>query len=171
MSKKHQRLQTPILKELLQPRLADARNRVCVLGVGAEIRGDDAFGVRLADALRERLASVARFKAVSGHAAPENCTGEIIQFRPTHLIVLDAADCDEPPGTISLIERDAIAGASFSTHTLPLKIIIDYLEKNTGCETLVLGVQPKSLEICADLSAEMRSAMKTLEAVFFEFVS
>jgi hydrogenase maturation protease len=93
--------------------------RVAVLAIGSSLRGDDAAGLQVADQLR-RVRTKARSKAVHsalrifmGETAPENLTGEIKKFRPTHLVILDAADAGgKRPGSITLIQHDVLRGGS-----------------------------------------------------------
>ncbi|MEI8218324.1 MAG: hydrogenase maturation protease, partial [Elusimicrobiota bacterium] len=80
-----------------------------------------------------------------GYTAPENITGEIRKFAPSHLIIIDAADTSDTPGTISFINPDDIAGISFSTHMMPLKILVDYITADTKCLIAIIGIQPQTL--------------------------
>src|SRR5208283_643396 len=79
---------------------------VVVLGVGSELRSDDAAGVRVAAELARALLSGVH--ALDGGSAPENCTAEIRQLDPSHLIIVDSAHMQEPPGTVRLIEYSEI---------------------------------------------------------------
>ena len=96
------------LKTLLKKRLEGAR-KVAVLAMGSKLRGDDAAGLLAAENLaratrRKRLQRP--LKVFIGDTAPENLTGEIKKFRPTHLVILDAVDMGRRPGTAELIEPD-----------------------------------------------------------------
>jgi|GEM_PF-1075633 len=44
------------------------------------------------------------FKFFNGGTAPENLTGEIRRFKPSHLIMIDAVELGKRPGTIALID-------------------------------------------------------------------
>ena len=74
-----------------------AAKRIAVLGVGSELRGDDVAGMLVAGAVQKKSKKIRVFL---GATAPENLTGEIIKFKPTHLIIVDTADIKEKPGTI-----------------------------------------------------------------------
>jgi len=89
-------------------------------------------------------------------------TGEIVRFAPSHLVLVDAAFFDAEPGTISVIESEKIGGVSFSTHTLPAPIILDYLQKSTGCKAVIVGIQPKSTEFMAEVSKPVLRAVEDL---------
>jgi hydrogenase 3 maturation protease len=119
--------------------------RIAIVGVGSEILPDDSLGMLVARELRLSLARGAlpgkTLKVFEGGPAPENLTGAIKKFRPDHLLVIDTVRNPRGGDPVSVIPRDEIAGFSFSTHTLPLTVFIDYLEKHTGCKTTVLGLK------------------------------
>jgi hydrogenase maturation protease HycI len=133
----------------------DGASRVAVLGVGSDIRAD--AGLLIVKLLQESLSSIPndRFAAFDGGAAPENLTGEIAKFKPSHVILVDAADFGARPGAVRIIAKDQIGGVSFSTHRLPLYILTVYLEASIGCRTMVIGIQPKSIEVMGKMSGEV----------------
>ncbi|MGA2091178.1 MAG: hydrogenase maturation peptidase HycI [Endomicrobiales bacterium] len=131
------------LLPLLQEKLAGA-TRVAILGVGSELRADDVAGILVAQEC-EKIHKAENFKVFYGYTAPENITGEIRKFSPSHLIIIDAADTSDTPGTISFINPDDIAGISFSTHMIPLKILVDYITADTKCQIAIIGIQPQTL--------------------------
>lgn len=155
--------------ESLNKRLAKALHRarrIAVLGVGSELRGDDVAGVLVARRIDAscRRARSRRLAGFVGCSAPENLTGEIARFAPTHLVVVDAADLGREPGEVDIIPEENIAGTSFSTHTLPLRIIVDYLAQTAGIRAVILGIQPEHTELCAPPSARVLAAVRRVVA-------
>jgi hydrogenase 3 maturation protease len=139
---------------------------VVVLGVGSELRSDDAAGVRVAAALaRSPLPGVT---ALDGGPAPENCTAEIRALAPAHLIIIDCAQMGEPPGTIRLIDAADIAGVSFGTHALPLSVLADYVAREVGCRVTVIGIQPATIEFGEGLSPAVSAAVDELSRALRE---
>lgn len=110
---------------------------------------------------RARLDHVAGFE---GCAAPENLTGAIAAFRPTHVLLVDAAHLGEEPGAVRVIPRGEIRGVSFSTHMLPAPIFLDYLEKSTGCASLVVGIQPAQTDVLGPISPPVARAIDAVVA-------
>jgi len=186
------------LRTNLQQRLEGAA-RIGVLGIGSELRADDVAGILVAQRIQERrkegkrnpllpFAGQARGPAPTpshvptcspssvdlevflGGTAPENLTGEIKRFGPTHLVIVDAADLDAEPGTITLMDPDNIGGTTFCTHSLPLKVMIDYLLDSFPCHVTVIGVQPKSLAVGDPVSTEVLEAVESLAAILLEVV-
>jgi hydrogenase 3 maturation protease len=145
------------LEKSLKSRLKDAE-RIAVLGVGSELRGDDIAGILVAQGF---LKPSKKLKAFIGNTAPENFTGEIKRFNPTHLIIVDSADMVKTKaGTIKLIDSKDISNFSFCTHRLPLKIMADYLIKCINCEIIFLGIQPKTLDFGVSCSGDVKKAVK-----------
>jgi hydrogenase 3 maturation protease len=149
------------LKKALEPPDGGApgarRGHVVVLGVGSELRSDDAAGVRVAAALgRHRLRGVT---AMDGGSAPENCTAELRQLSPSHLVIVDCAQMGEAPGTVRLIEAADIAGVSFGTHALPLTVLADYVTREIGCRVTVIGIQPATIEFGESISPAVAAAV------------
>ena len=130
-----------------------------MLGIGNELRGDDAAGVLVA-----RLLSSKGKKLISieGGSAPENFTGVIIKAAPSHVVIVDSAWMELEPGSIRMIEARSIDGASFSTHTLPAGVLISYLKRSIECEVITMGIEPKSTEFGARISPEVKKAVRKL---------
>jgi hydrogenase 3 maturation protease len=160
------------LKALLRENL-DGAKRVAVLGAGSELRGDDRAGLLVAQKLRNRCkknGACPPFELFYGATAPENLTGEIKNYRPSHLILVDAADAGKEPGAIQVISPEAIVDTSFSTHRMPLKILVDYLRESIDCKVMLIGIQPKTLEYDAPVSPEVRSSVRRVVAAIEEIV-
>ena len=158
------------LKKILKTKLKGAK-RIAVLGVGSELRGDDVAG----DLVARELESGCKYKCKSpearfffGATAPENLTGEIKKFKPSHLIIIDSAELGSKPGTVKVLAPKDIGGVSFLTHRLPTKIMVDYLQKSLDCKVLVIGIQPKSLDFGKQPSKEVKKSAGLVSAAIKE---
>ena len=136
-------------------------DKTVFLAIGSELRGDDAAGILVANELLKE-AVPENFKIMLGYTAPENLTGEIKKFAPSHLIICDAADSGLNPGEISIISPDDIQGAAFSTHMMPMNIFIDYIARENPLKTLIIGIQPENLEFGAELTPNVKKAALNL---------
>lgn len=139
--------------------------KIAVLGVGSELRSDDAAGMLVAKNL-----SAKNIDVFLGGTAPENFTGAIKRIKPTHVIIIDCADMKKEPGAVLLIEPAQVSGVSFSTHTLPLNILADYLIKDINCEVIIIGIQPKSIEFKEGVSKEVAKAIKDLTTILTDVI-
>jgi hydrogenase 3 maturation protease len=160
----------PALKRALEAEPSGGAPRsVAVLGVGSEMRSDDAAGLHVAAAL-ERLA-LRGVHVLDGGPAPENCTAEIRRLHPSHLIIVDCAHMGEEPGTLAVFPPSEIAGVSFGTHGLPLSVLASYLSTEVGCIVAVIGIQPSSVEFGETVSLPVQAAIAEAVDLLREFLS
>jgi hydrogenase 3 maturation protease len=131
-----------------------------VLGIGSEFRGDDAAGAIAAERLAKRRSPNKKIPlgVFNGATAPENLTGEIKRFKPTHLVIIDTVDAGQKPGTILVVDPDTIGGATFSTHTMPAHVLADYLGRSTGCKTVIIGIQGKSVAFGSRMAKSVKES-------------
>lgn len=152
-----------LLKKSLSQRLKGAK-RIAVLGIGSELRQDDIAGMLVAQDLQKfskNRRSSPILKSFLGATAPENLTGEIRQYKPDHIILVDSVDIKEEPGTILvLLPEEAEGGVSFSTHKLPAEVLVDYFTKSLKAQVMIIGIQPKGLEFGKAPSKAVISAAK-----------
>ena len=152
---------------LLEGRL-DGASRLAILGIGSELRADDIAGILVARRLKMALGGRKDILVIEGGSAPENFTGEILRFRASHLLVVDCAELDAPPGTVRLFPVEEMGGISSSTHSLPLSIILSYLQGSCPCEALVIGIQPKTLAFDGRPSDEALAAADSVFRLLLE---
>lgn len=140
----------------------EGANRIAVLGVGSELRADDWVGMAAAQEIEKSTAlSNIQLKVFFGETAPENLTGEIKKFEPSHLIIVDCGDIGEEPGEAVLIDPDQeIFGASFSTHKLPIKVLVEYLNRSFPVRVSIIVIQPKTIEFGKPMTTELMLSAK-----------
>ena len=138
--------------------------RLAILGVGNQFRSDDAAGVLIARALsnRECALDTDHILIIEAGHAPENTTGELRKFAPDLVLIIDAAEMREKPGTIQWIPEAAIDGMSASTHSLPLSMLARYLTLDLNCTVVLLGIQPGSNEVGGEISPEVLQATQEI---------
>lgn len=159
------------LNEFLSSLLAGSV-RLCILGAGSCLMADDAAGVMVTDALIERFGEKpGRFAVFSGGTAPECFTGEIKKFKPGLVLIIDAADLGLATGEIASIDPSVVSGVSFSTHMLPLKVMLEYLTKEIGCRTALLGIQPACLEFGGEMTPEVAETVGELTRALIDILT
>lgn len=146
----------------LQP--PDRPVRVAIVGIGHELRGDDAAGLAVARALHAPAAAppASPVLVIEAGPAPENYTGQLRRFGPDLVLLVDAARMDEAAGAVRWLDWPATTGLGASTHTLPPHILARYLVAELECEVAVLGIQPETTIIGATLSATVEQAVNKL---------
>lgn len=135
--------------------------RVAIVGIGNNLRNDDAAGMLVARELlhRECAADVSRLLVIQAGHAPENVTGELRSFAPEIILLIDAAEMRDIPGAICWVPIQSIEGMSASTHSLPLSMLARYLTLELNCVVALIGIQPKSNDVGEIVSAEVLQAV------------
>lgn len=147
--------------EKLRARLRGAE-KIFVLGFGMSWKSDDRLGVALALALAKKLPAGPDIRIVSGGEAPENFTGAIRAFAPSHVILLDAVDHHLEPGTVFLADENSIAVGDMTSHHLPLRLLMRFLDQSIPCRVILVGVQPLTLRPGNRLSAPVKKTLVLL---------
>jgi len=144
--------------------------RIIILGVGSSLNCDDGAGPAVAENLINCMNGdfPENMRVYNGCASPENLTGEIKRFSPNTLIIIDAADFSGTPGSIKTIDMKNITGTGFSSHMLPVSIMADYLEKETGCKTIMIGIQPASILYGNELSEQVASTVRKITKIMMK---
>ncbi len=154
-------------EECLRSRLRGA-SRIAIVGVGDELNVHDRLGMLAAreiDGLH--LKNVRVFFAGT---VPEAVTAPIRRFRPDAIVFLDAADLGARPGTVACIEPGAIKARLLSTHSLPLSVVMGYLEDETRAKATLVGIQPDlSAQAFTPARAEEAGLTRLLVAIFHVF--
>ncbi len=155
-------MSTMCWQETLQTLLTKPNKRLAVVGIGHELRGDDAVGLYIIRELQAQLPPQEYMVLFKAGAVPENMTGVLRRFQPDTVLLIDAVDMGKPPGTPGLFEACDTTHFTASTHTLPLSVFADYLTKEIGCRVLLLGIQPLQLALAKDISTPVQHGANTI---------
>jgi hydrogenase maturation protease len=109
--------------------------------------GDDGAGQLISYLLDLNLKGT-NVKVINGNIVPEQRLDEIIQFAPQSLLMIDAIQTEDPPGTIMLLDENRMRMyLPVSSHNMPLPIFVDRIKTNVpGIQIKLLGIRPFSLE-------------------------
>ncbi len=163
---------TSNLKNSLKTSLSGA-NRVAVLGIGSELRGDDIAGIIAAQDLEKASKEIEvniPFRVFLGYTAPENLSGEIRKFLPSHLIMIDTAEIGGEPGNTAVFTPEKSIGMSFSTHKLPIKVIAEYLVSSIGCAVVIIGIQPETLDFGKSVTKKVEKSARQIASCIKELL-
>ena len=145
-----------------------------VLGVGNVLMQDDAVGVRLVEAVRDARAWDPGIEFIDGGAGGLNLLTVI--ERASRLVVFDAAQLDLPVGSSRVVGIEQVTDdgspGRLSLHELPLIETLRLCRQFLRCPpTVILAVQPGSVEYGRGLTAAMQSAMPALTQQATELVA
>jgi hydrogenase 3 maturation protease len=138
--------------------IADAK-KIAILGIGNDLRTDDGLGPYIVNSIKFDNPNVMIENVGS---VPEGFARPLADFGASRIIMIDAADMRKPPGHIELVTKDRIGGITISTHSLPLSFLMMYLEQETGGQTILLGVQPRSIEFGEGLNPEIEAVAEDI---------
>ncbi len=148
----------------LRRRLQGAK-RIAVVGVGDELNVHDRLGMLAAREIEGlHLDNVGVFLAGT---VPESVTGPLRRYKPDAIVLVDAADMGARPGSVALVEPEEIGANLLSTHSLPLSVVMEFLERDTRARVLLIGIQPDlSATGFAPAGSEQAGLTRLLVSVF-----
>ena len=135
--------------------------RILVLGIGNLLWADEGWGVRAVEELHRRYTFPASVRLMDGgtqgiYLVHHLCEADV-------LVVFDAVDYGLPPGTLKLVENDAVprflGAKKMSLHQTGFQEVIMMAEMLGRCPPamLLVGVQPAELE---DFGGSLRDATR-----------
>lgn len=146
-------------------------DKIVVLGIGNEIKGDDALGPNVVCKLNELFENNNNIIVFDGGTVPENYTGLIRKEKPTHIILVDAVEMKKEPGYIRIVKKEEIANYKISTHAMPVSFLIKFMETTIGADIILVGVQPKNMELAEEISKEVEKSIEIVVNVLFEVLN
>ena len=147
------------LQQSINP-LIQQSNCLVIVGIGNILRGDDAAGVEVIRLLKERKKTNALL--IDAGTVPENYLSKISETNPDVIILIDAADMGQPPGTVMELSPEDLGCFSFSTHSSSLSLVIDYLKQETKADIRLIGIQPGKRDVGAEMTIQVRQAINQL---------
>lgn len=132
-----------------------------LVGVGSDLRGDDAFGPLLARRLAE-----AGLPALDAGTAPESLTGPIVRSGAEVLILADVGNLGAPVGSLRLLAPESVAPGGTSTHDPSLRLLIDYLQAQRPFTVRILAVEPARRGLGQALAPEIATAIDQAARAF-----
>jgi hydrogenase 3 maturation protease len=145
-------------------------NRVVIAGIGNPIRNDDFIGTKIVQQLQGKMLD--NICLIECETIPENYLLEIEEFKPSHVLLIDAAMIGLTPGEACLIPPEQVQEfLTFSSHILPLRVFNDYLKKSTNSQVALLLIQPKNVELGETITTELVNTAKQIESMLIKLLS
>ena len=138
--------------------------RVVVAGIGNPIRSDDFVGVKIVQDLQGKVSD--NVLLIECETVPESFIQEIVDFRPTHVLLIDAAILDLKPGKARMFNCEQLSDfPAISTHDLPLRIFCRYVSKMTGARIALLLMVPEKTDFGERLSTAVKAGADVIVRV------
>jgi hydrogenase 3 maturation protease len=156
------------LQKKLKDWLADAE-RVVVAGIGNPIRTDDFVGVKIVQDLKGKVSK--NVCLIECETVPESFMQEIVDLKPSHVLLIDAAVLGLKPGETRLVFPEQVADfPAITTHVLPLRIFCEYITKMSGAKIALLLIEPKNAEFGEGLTPEVQAAAKKITKTLLSII-
>jgi hydrogenase 3 maturation protease len=144
--------------------------KVVIAGIGNPIRSDDFVGTKIVQDLVGKVSE--NVLLIECETVPESYLLDIEEFKPSHVLLIDAALLDLAPGEACLFSPEQVAGFSaVSSHVLPLRVFSEYLKQSTGAKIALLLIQPKNVEFGEGLSLEVQVAAERIARLLLDLLS
>jgi hydrogenase 3 maturation protease len=141
--------------------------RLVVAGIGNPIRMDDFVGVKIVQNLHGKVSE--KVYLIECETVPESFIQQIIDFNPTHVLLIDAALLGLKPGDARLVQTEELKGfPAFSTHMLPLRIFCEYLTKTAKAKIALLLIEPKNADFGEGLTEEIAKAATEISKLLIQ---
>ncbi len=122
--------------------------KLVIMTIGNVLLSDDGVGPMVYQELISTGVCYPSLLLINAEISPENYLKKILEFNPSHVILIDAIESDLDPGTISCFKNDEIEDKLFlqsSTHMISVLNLNRYLlENNNKLKVLNIGIQIKS---------------------------
>jgi len=139
-------------------------NRTLIVGIGNDLKGDDAVGPFICEQLNSKTCA----GLINAGTVPENYIQKIINRSPQNLLIIDAIDFGDAPGSIQLFKPEQLDTLIISTHTLSPSVFVDMICSHINVNAYFLGIQPAQVQIGQPMSPDVRQAALNLSRILIE---
>jgi hydrogenase 3 maturation protease len=156
-------------QDALEEWFIDAR-KVVVAGIGNPIRRDDFVGVKIVQDLEGKVSK--NVSLIECETVPESFMQEIVDLKPSHVLLVDAAILDLKPGETRLVFPEQVTDfPAITTHVLPLRIFCEYVTKMAEAKIALLLIEPENTEFGEGLTQKVQAAAEKITKILLELFS
>jgi len=142
------------------------RAKTLVLGCGNILFGDDGFGPRAVDYLKENFPLPVDMCVINAGLSVREIlfTLALSSWRPEKIIVVDAMDVGRTPGEVFKLDLADIPAKKiddFSMHQLPTSNLLRELKELCGVDVTIISAQVEAIpeSVCPGLSQTLVEAL------------
>lgn len=144
----------------------DSSPKILVLGIGNTIMSDDGVGAKVVQELQREFHFPSGVDVVDGGTLGLDLL-PLFEGR-SHVIMVDAVETGKRPGScvrLTGAELPAALEAKLSPHQIGLKDLLGVAQLTGRAlpELVLIGVQPKSIAVGSELTAEVNLQMETMK--------
>jgi hydrogenase 3 maturation protease len=154
-------------REELKKWLAN-HGKIVVAGIGNPIRMDDFVGVKIVQDLQGKVPK--NVHLIECETVPESFMDEIVQLKPSHVLLIDAAVMELKPGEVRLFDAEKVTSfPAISTHMLPLRVFCEYITQLAGAKIALLLIEPGNTAFGEGLTPEVQEAAEKITETLLKF--
>lgn len=147
---------------------------VAVLGVGSVLLTDEGLGVHIVNELQKEYSFSPEVRLLDGGTMGMELLYYIKDV--DRLILVDAMKGNGAPGTIYELQRDQILqyfSGTIDAHEVGMKDVINIrnLDETHPMETVVIGVEPSSLEIGLEVSPVVAQTLPRVKSRILDILA
>jgi hydrogenase 3 maturation protease len=144
--------------------------KVVVAGIGNPIRMDDFVGVKTVQDLQGKVPK--NVHLIECETVPESFMDEIVQLKPSHVLLIDAAVMQLKPGEVRLFNAEKVTSfPAISTHMLPLRVFCEYITQIARAKIALLLIEPGNTEFGEGLTPEVQEASEKISQTLLKFLN
>jgi hydrogenase 3 maturation protease len=142
---------------------------VVIAGIGNEIRMDDFVGVKIIRDLQGEISK--KVHLIECETVPESFMDEIVEMKPSHVLLIDAAMLDLKPGETRLYDACKVANfPAITTHMLPLRVFCDYITQMAQTKLALLLMEPGNTDFGEGLTPEVARSEEQVVGVLLKIL-
>ena len=143
---------------------------IVVAGIGNPIRKDDFVGVKIVQDLQGKVPK--NVLLIECETVPESYMQEIVDFKPSHVLLVDAAILGLKRGETRLVLPEQITNfPTITTHVLPLRIFCEYITKMADAKIALLLIEPQDTEFGEGLTANVQTTAEKVTKWLIELLA
>ena len=160
---------------LLKKKVDKSRGNITIVGVGNRLLGDEGVGLHIIDNLSKI--------PMPSHVNIIDCGCDLLSLtaylnKPQKIVIIDAIRAGGKPGEIYRFDYNklpATKGETQSGHQIGtidvLRLLKSVYPVMADSEIILIGVEPKMLELSTDLSQEVRGSIAGVTRLVIEEIS
>jgi hydrogenase 3 maturation protease len=129
---------------------------------------DDFVGVKIVQDLQGKVPK--NVHLIECETVPESFMDEIVQLKPSHVLLIDAAVMELKPGEVRLFDAEKVTSfPAISTHMLPLRVFCEYITQLAGAKIALLLIEPGNTAFGEGLTPEVQEAAEKITETLLKF--
>ncbi|MCW4054307.1 MAG: hydrogenase maturation protease [Candidatus Bathyarchaeota archaeon] len=141
--------------------------KVVVAGIGNPIRRDDFVGVKIVQDLKGKVPK--KVFLIECETIPESFMENIVDFKPSHVLLVDAAILGLKSGDTRLMFPEQVTDfPAITTHVLPLRIFCEFITKMTEAKIALLLIEPENTELGEGLTPSVQATAEKIARILLK---